>query len=89
MSDTDGTRITLGDGRVATVRPGKGRDLKTAARWGNPADDPLGFSFALLAVLTTIDGETVTPEDVEELPLADVTELQKALGGKSPALGIS
>ncbi len=76
--------ITLpSSGKVATVRKGKGKDMRIAARNVNPAQDPIGYAMALAAQLTEIDGQPVLPEDLDEMEMDDVGAIMSALPGKS------
>lgn len=75
--------ITLpASGKVAVVRKGKGKDLRIAGRHANPAQDPLGFGMALAALMTTIDGNPVLPEELDEMDLDDVQAIMGAMPGK-------
>ena len=53
---------------VLTMRRAKVKDLKAANRFGDKPEDQ---EIALLAILTDL-----TPEDVQEMDLADYTQLQ-------------
>ena len=53
---------------VLTMRRAKVKDLKAANRFGDKPEDQ---EIALLAILTGL-----TPEDVQEMDLADYTQLQ-------------
>lgn len=53
-----------------TLRRAKVKDMKAAQRHGTPAEQEL----ALLALITA---EKITPEDIEELDLADYANLQR------------
>lgn len=76
--------VTLVDGRTARVRPGYTKDMLRAAR---VASDEASVQFALIAVLTTIDGEALLFEDLLELPIADFealySEVNRAKRGKA------
>lgn len=71
--------ITLSDGKVAVVKDGKGRDLLNAQKKAKSSDE---IPYALIAELTEIDGNYLVYEDILELPIADVIQLQEAIGGK-------
>jgi len=76
--------VTLpSSGKVATIRKGKGKDMRIAARHVNPAQDPIGYAMALAAQLTEIDGNPVLPEDLDEMEMDDVGAIMSALPGKS------
>ena len=71
--------ITLSDGKVAVIKDGKGRDLLNAQKEAKSSDE---IPYALIAELTEIDGNYLVYEDILELPIADVIQLQEAIGGK-------
>ncbi|OAM73765.1 hypothetical protein [Devosia elaeis] len=76
--------VTLpSSGKVATIRKGKGKDMRLAARHVNPAQDPIGYAMALAAQLTEIDGNPVLPEELDEMEMDDVGAIMSALPGKS------
>jgi hypothetical protein len=77
MSDPIKT-VTLSDGRVATVRRPKGRDMEEAERAGG--ESKTGYLFAFIARTTTIDGKPIVLEDVRELYASDIDLLSKAAG---------
>lgn len=71
--------ITLSNGKVAVIKDGKGRDLLNAQKKAKSSDE---IPYALIAELTEIDGNYLVYEDILELPIADVIQLQEAIGGK-------
>lgn len=71
--------ITLSDWKVAVIKDGKGRDLLNAQKKAKSSDE---IPYALIAELTEIDGNYLVYEDILELPIADVIQLQEAIGGK-------
>lgn len=71
--------ITLSDGKVAVIKDGKGRDLLNAQKKAKSSDE---IPYALIAELTEIDGNDLVYENILELPIADVIQLQEAIGGK-------
>lgn len=71
--------ITLSDGKVAVIKDGKGRDLLNAQKKAKSSDE---IPYALIAELTEIDGNYLVYEDILELPIADVIQLQEAIGEK-------
>ena len=89
--DTDSTpatapdTLTLSDGRRATIRRGKGRDLLAAARMAG-GQEPMAIAFGLVARLVTIEGQALTIEDVEDMDLGDVTALQGRVMGNAASL---
>jgi hypothetical protein len=78
--------ITLSDGRKATWRKGKGRDLLAASRMAG-GNEPMRIAFGLIAVLVSVDGKALTIEDVEDLDMADVLALQGQVMGNAASLG--
>jgi hypothetical protein len=75
MKSDDKKTITLPSGKSAEIRKPLFKDQRLASRHANPVEDPFGFLGALVASTTTIDGNPVTPEDVDELSAADVNAL--------------
>ncbi len=71
--------ITLSDGKIAVIKDGKGRDLLNTQKKAKSSDE---IPYALIAELTEIDGNYLVYEDILELPIADVIQLQEAIGGK-------
>ncbi len=71
--------ITLSDGKIAVIKDGKGRDLLNAQKKAKSSDE---IPYALIAELTEINGNYLVYEDILELPIADVIQLQEAIGGK-------
>lgn len=71
--------ITLSDGKIAVIKNGKGKDLLNAQKKAKSSDE---IPYALIAELTEIDGNYLVYEDILELPIADVIQLQEAIGGK-------
>ncbi len=71
--------ITLSDGKIAIIKDGKGRDLLNAQKKAKSSGE---IPYALIAELTEIDGNYLVYEDILELPIADVIQLQEAIGGK-------
>jgi len=66
--------ITLPSGRVARIKEGKGKDLFWALSNSTGQNDIIKL---LIVRLTEIDGKSITEDDLEELPLADVMTLMK------------
>ncbi len=71
--------ITLSDGKIAIIKDGKGRDLLNAQKKAKSSGE---IPYALIAELTEIDGNYLVYVDILELPIADVIQLQEAIGGK-------
>ncbi|WP_242472444.1 phage tail assembly protein [Ectothiorhodospira mobilis] len=89
MTDTKKTdlpEITLGDGRKAAIRKGKGRDLLTASRMAGGTNEPMKIAYGLIAALATVDGKPLTIEDVEDMDLGDVLKLQGEVMGNGGSL---
>jgi hypothetical protein len=82
--------ITLPSGVVAAIRKPKGRDFRMSRRQAEKDDGGTAAMFALIARVTTIGGRTLTPEDIDEMDLADINALSEApifchLGASSPS----
>lgn len=89
ITTADTRTITLpASGKVVVLRKGKGKDMRIAARFVNPGQDPIGYSMALAAQLATIDGNPVLPEDLDEMDMEDVTAIMGGLPGKSLPQGM-
>lgn len=61
--------ITLPSGKKAVIADGKGKHLFQAQKMASSPDE---IQYALIAILTTIDGEPVIYEDMAEMNLPDV-----------------
>jgi len=66
--------VILSDGRKAVIRKGKGKDVKAAMRVAD--SDSSAYMFAMMAALTTIEGNVIVAEDLEEMDMKDVMTLQ-------------
>ena len=77
------TDLTLSDGRLASLREAKGRDLIAASRL---TDDVNALALALAAQVLTVAGEPVLYEDLLDWPLRDVVAVQTAIAGQMGAL---
>ena len=75
-----GESVTLPDGRTAVVEPARGRHLVNAGRMAGSAE-PMKIMMGLVAATTTIDGQALTIEEVEELPLTMLNPLMSQVGG--------
>jgi hypothetical protein len=79
LIETDGKskavqRETLPSGKVAEVLDFKGKHIRQATEI---ADGNSGkMIFALIALVTTIDGRGITMEEIDEMPGRDVLKLQ-------------
>lgn len=74
--------ITLPSGKVAEIRKGRGRDLMKAQQMvqgGPDASNQLAVMYALIAVLTRLDGQMIALEDVLDLDIPDTIALQEAV----------
>ncbi|MCW2248679.1 hypothetical protein M2352_004339 [Azospirillum fermentarium] len=78
---TEAKTVVLADGKKASIRRGKGRDLLQAARMAGGAQDTIRLAFGIIAVLTLIDGLPITLEDVEDMGMGDVQTLMAATMG--------
>ena len=79
-ADNKGESVTLPDGRTALVEAARGRHLVKAGRMAGSAD-PMSIMLGLVAATTTIDGQALTIEDVEDLPLTVLNPLMQKVGG--------
>lgn len=61
--------IKLSNGKKATIQEGKGKDLFWAQR---NASDPSDIIKLLMVRLIKINGEPITEEILDELPIGDV-----------------
>lgn len=77
------TRYTLPSGRIADARPGKGKDLRLAARMVGEVNEPIYYEFALVAIKVLVDGRPITLEDLEEMSDTDAAELLGIARGKA------
>ncbi|MDI6865808.1 hypothetical protein [Thermodesulfovibrio yellowstonii] len=73
--------IKLSNGKTATFREAKGKDLFEALRL---ASEPGEITKLLLARVLEIDGNPITENELEELPLEDVLLIVDAFGEKYP-----
>lgn len=74
--DNTNQTVTLSDGRVATIKPGKGKHAQEALKVSGGNGDK--YMSALMAQLVEIDGKRIVMEDLEELDLKDFLALQTA-----------
>ncbi len=81
-----GRSIELPDGRQAVVAEPRGEHLVKAGRMVG-ANEPMRLMMGLVAATTTLDGQALTIEDVEALPLWVLNPLmQEVGGGNAPSL---
>lgn len=73
MNTTTTREVQLPSGRIAVIGEFKGRHVREAQRVSDGASDK--YLFALIAMLTTIDGQPVLMEDLDEMPGGDVMKL--------------
>jgi hypothetical protein len=76
MSESNTKTVKLSDGRIATIRRPKGRDLIRAKEIAGD-DNKLKFGYALLAQVTAIDGKPVVWEDLQEFWADDLDLLSR------------
>jgi hypothetical protein len=81
MKENQVKEIKLSDGRVATFKEAKGKDLFDAMMLAN---QPGEISKLLLAKIILIDGKPITEFDLEEMPLHDVLLLLNAFSELYP-----
>ena len=77
------TELTLPSGKKVKLAPGKGYHLLNAQRKAKTSEE---ITFALIAELAEIDGQSVVYEDLLEYDLEDVLALQAEISGKFKSL---
>lgn len=70
--EKDKKEIKLSDGRIATIRKGKGKDLFWALEMASTTNEILKM---LTLRLVEIEGKQITEDELEELPIQDVMKL--------------
>lgn len=78
----EGITFPLPSGATGEILPGYGRHLEAAQAM---VSEPDMAQLALIALLGKVDGRSLTVEDVEAMPLADVVTFQDKITG--PAAG--
>src|SRR5574344_1298809 len=73
------TELTLPSGKNVKLALGKGYHLLNAQRKAKTSEE---ITFALIAELAEIDGQSVVYEDLLEFDLEDVLALQAEISGK-------
>jgi hypothetical protein len=68
------TEFELSDGRICKIEKGKGKDATEAMKVSG--QDSSKYLFALISRVTTIDGNKIVAEDLDEMPLNDVLKIQ-------------
>lgn len=76
MENQNEKELTLSDGRVCKVKALTGRAMRDAQRTAD--SDTSKVMFALTAIATTIDGNPIVMEDLEDMPLKDALKIQEA-----------
>ncbi|HZP46266.1 MAG TPA: phage tail assembly protein [Candidatus Binataceae bacterium] len=82
---TEPIEIRLSDGRIATVRRPKGRDLRNAQRLAGKDATPYETSLAMLAQVATIDGAPIVMEDLDDFYADDINLMAEAAGSFLPS----
>jgi hypothetical protein len=77
--------VPLPSGAVATIRPGKGKDIRLALMAVGTPFDAGRYRFALLARKVKIGGKQLTMEQMDELSEDDVEALMVEASGQSPS----
>lgn len=80
------TELTLPSGKKVKLAPGKGYHLLNAQRKAKTSEE---ITFALIAELAEIDGQSVFYEDLLEYDLEDVLALQGEISGKFKSLQVT
>lgn len=77
--------IKLPSGKVAIIGEFKGKHIREAQRIADGQQDK--FLFALISITSTIDGQPIVVEDLDEMSGADVMMLMGEFSGNftSPA----
>lgn len=70
--------LTLSTGALCKVVALKGRDMVQAQRVAD--GDQAKIMFALTAIATTINGQQIVVEELEDMPLSDALKIQQAFG---------
>lgn len=73
--------ITLPSGKTAEIGDFKGKHIREAQRIAN--GDQGMFLFAMISICTTIDGEPVLAEALDEMPGEDVLQLMAEFSDKN------
>jgi len=73
------TELTLPSGKKVKLESGKGYHLLNAQRKAKTSEE---ITFALIAELAEIDGQSIVYEDLLEFDLEDVLALQAEISGK-------
>lgn len=72
--------IKLPSGKTAVIAPFKGKHVREAQKVAG--DDTSLIVFAMIALTTTIDGQPVVAEDLDEMDGMDVMALMGEFSGK-------
>ncbi len=75
--DTVFTTVKLPSGPVATIFDGYGRHMFAAQRMTQ--GDNTGFIACLMTQLVRVEGKAVTLEELEDMPLSDVSYLSEVV----------
>lgn len=73
--------ITLPSGAKATIEPFKGKHVKEAMRNVADSSNSAEIVFSLIALLTTIDGKKIVPEELDEMDGMDTLMLMGEFTG--------
>lgn len=74
VKNSTGKEIVLPSGKIAIIEDFKGRHIREAQRVSE--GDPGKFIFAMIAATTTIGGQPILLEDLDEMDGRDVLKLQ-------------
>lgn len=84
VKSTGEKEFTLPSGRTAVIKPFKGKHVREAQRLAG--DDAGLIVFAMIAITTTIDGQAIIMEDMDEMDGPDCLALMGEFSGNfSPA----
>jgi hypothetical protein len=74
-----GKEINLPSGKVAVIVPFKGKHVREAQRIAG--GDVSNIMFAMISLTTSIDGNPILMEDMDEMDGSDVLALMGEFGG--------
>lgn len=77
-------QVTLSNGKIASFREAKGKDLFEALRLAN--GEATDITKLLLARIVTIDGNNINEFDIDDMNLYDVLQLVEKLNSLYPFL---
>jgi hypothetical protein len=79
MANQENKTIELNDGKIAVIKPFKGKHILEAQKLVGTETEKM--MFGLIAQCVTIDGKAVLFEEVDDMPGGDVLKLMGEFGG--------